>query len=77
MWEKELRQSTNTSVSFEKFTVKNIQSMKQTKADQKIPSNHADAYPTVDITHTSNHFAYQFIFLPNAPSLDPFKKKYI
>lgn len=60
---------------FKKFIVKNIQSTKQTKADQMISSNHTNAYHNVGVTYTSNHFANQLTFLPEAPSWNPFKEK--
>lgn len=55
---------------FEKFM-----SMKQTKADQTTPSNHANAYSKVSTTHTSNHFSNQLTFLPKAPSWDHLWRK--
>lgn len=68
--ERESGSSTNTCMPFTKFM-----SMNQTMADQRISSNHADAYPNVGTTHTSHHFANQLTFLPKAPSRDPFKGK--
>ena len=61
---------------FTKFSIKKIiQSTKQAEADQTVSPNHADAYPNVGITHTSNHFANQLTFLPEAPIWDPFKEE--
>lgn len=66
-WEKELEKERErvykyVCVPFKKCIVKNIQSKRQIKRVHPIAL--VDAYPNVGITHTSNHFANQLIFLP-------------